>query len=84
MARGWNRLRVGPSSACTEAMRVGYIHDWKSNWFVEKGFDDYLAEDVAIRDHINGKLAHAGLSDITIRKDANEVRSTSTPRARAS
>ena len=54
-------------------MRVGYIHDWKSNWFNEKEFADYLAEDVQIRDHITGKLAHAGLSDITIRKDANEV-----------
>jgi small subunit ribosomal protein S3 len=56
-----------------ESMRVGYIHDWKSNWFTERDFDDYLAEDVAIRNHITGKLAHAGLSDITIRKDANEV-----------
>jgi small subunit ribosomal protein S3 len=56
-----------------ESMRVGYIHDWKSNWFTERDFSDYLAEDVAIRDHINNKLAHAGLSDITIRKDANEV-----------
>ena len=54
-------------------MRVGYIHDWKSNWFNEKHFADYLDEDVRIRDHIIGKLAHAGLSDITIRKDANEV-----------
>jgi small subunit ribosomal protein S3 len=56
-----------------ESMRVGYIHDWKSNWFTEREFGDYLAEDVAIRNHITGKLAHAGLSDITIRKDANEV-----------
>jgi small subunit ribosomal protein S3 len=56
-----------------ESMRVGYIHDWKSNWFTERDFSDYLAEDVAIRSHINNKLAHAGLSDITIRKDANEV-----------
>jgi small subunit ribosomal protein S3 len=56
-----------------ESMRVGYIHDWKSNWFTERDFDDYLAEDVAIRNHITGKLSHAGLSDITIRKDANEV-----------
>ncbi len=56
-----------------ESMRVGYIHDWKSNWFNEKHFADYLAEDVAIRNHITGKLAHAGLSDITIRKDAQEV-----------
>src|SRR6188768_1307109 len=56
-----------------ESMRVGYIHDWKSNWFTERDFDDYLAEDVAIRGHILNKLSHAGLSDITIRKDANEV-----------
>jgi small subunit ribosomal protein S3 len=56
-----------------ESMRVGYIHDWKSNWFNEKQFSDYLLEDIRIRDHIQGKLAHAGLSDITIRKDANEV-----------
>jgi small subunit ribosomal protein S3 len=56
-----------------EAMRVGYIHDWKSNWFNEKSFAEYLAEDVRIREHIVRKLAHAGLSDITIRKDANEL-----------
>src|SRR3954464_1321863 len=56
-----------------EAMRVGYIHDWKSNWFNERNFSDYLAEDVQVRGHINRKLAHAGLSQITIRKDANEV-----------
>ena len=56
-----------------EAMRVGYIHDWKSNWFNERHFSDFLIEDVRIRDHIIGKLAHAGLSDITIRKDAAEV-----------
>jgi small subunit ribosomal protein S3 len=56
-----------------EAMRVGYIHDWKSNWFNERHFSDFLIEDVNIRDHIIGKLAHAGLSDITIRKDAAEV-----------
>src|ERR1700747_1849315 len=56
-----------------EGLRVGYIHDWKSNWFNEKNFSDYLHEDTQIRDHINGRLAHAGLSDITIRKNATEV-----------
>ncbi len=56
-----------------EAMRVGYIHEWKSNWFNDKGFAEYLAEDVKVREHIVRKLAHAGLSDITIRKDANEL-----------
>ena len=51
-----------------EGFRVGYIHDWKSNWFEEKNFADVLSEDLAIRDHIVGKLSHAGLSDITIER----------------
>src|SRR5207253_4340059 len=56
-----------------EAMRVGYIHEWKSNWFNDRNFADYLAEDVRIREHIVRKLAHAGLADITIRKDSAEL-----------
>jgi len=54
-------------------MRVGYIHDWQSNWFNERNFAQFLFEDIKIRDHITRKLAHAGLSDITIKKNANEV-----------
>src|SRR3989440_677206 len=56
-----------------EVLRVGYIHDWKSQWFNEREFSDYLLEDIRIREHIEGKLSHAGLSSITIRKDKNEV-----------
>jgi small subunit ribosomal protein S3 len=56
-----------------EGFRVGYIHDWKSNWFNEKEFSDYLNEDLVIRDHIENKLAHAGLSEITIKKGSGEV-----------
>jgi small subunit ribosomal protein S3 len=60
--------KVHPAS-----LRVGYIHDWKSTWFNEREFSDYLLEDVRIRQHIEGKLAHAGLSDITIKKNKNEI-----------
>src|SRR5687768_5575940 len=56
-----------------ESLRVGYIHDWKSTWFNERDFSDYLLEDIRIRDHIENKLAHAGLSTITIKKNKNEV-----------
>ena len=56
-----------------EGFRVGYIHDWKSHWFNDREFADYLHEDIKIREHIVGKLGHAGLSDIRIKKDANEV-----------
>jgi len=55
-------------------MRVGVIHDWKSNWYTgTKEFPAYLLEDIKIREHIYGKLAHAGLSDILIRKDAQRI-----------
>jgi small subunit ribosomal protein S3 len=56
-----------------EGLRVGYIHDWKSQWFNDREFSNYLLEDVHIRDHIENKLAHAGLSDITIKKNKSEV-----------
>jgi small subunit ribosomal protein S3 len=55
-------------------LRVGVIHDWKSNWYTgTKEFPAYLLEDIKIREHIYGKLAHAGLSDILIRKDAQRI-----------
>ena len=55
-------------------MRVGVIHDWKSNWYTgNKDFADYLQEDVRIREHIYNKLSHAGLSDILIRKDNQRI-----------
>jgi hypothetical protein len=56
-----------------EGFRVGYIHDWKSNWYNEKEFADYLNEDLEIRSHIENKLSHAGLSKITIKKGSGEV-----------
>jgi small subunit ribosomal protein S3 len=55
-------------------LRVGVIHDWKSNWYTgNKDFADFLEEDVRIREHIYNKLSHAGLSDILIRKDAQRI-----------
>jgi small subunit ribosomal protein S3 len=55
-------------------LRVGVIHDWKSNWYTgTKEFPAFLLEDIKIREHIYGKLAHAGLSDILIRKDAQRI-----------
>jgi hypothetical protein len=43
------------------AMRVGVIHDWKSNWYTgKKEFPQYLVEDIKIRDHIQNKLGPRG------------------------
>jgi len=55
-------------------LRVGVIHDWKSNWYTgKKEFPEYLIEDIRIREHITNKLSHAGLSDILIRKDKQRI-----------
>jgi small subunit ribosomal protein S3 len=55
-------------------MRVGVIHEWKSNWYTgNKDFADFLEEDVKIRNHIHNKLSHAGLGDIRIQKDAQRI-----------
>src|SRR2546426_6768527 len=55
-------------------LRVGVIHDWKSNWYAsKKEFPQALAEDIKIRRHIYRKLSHAGLSDILIRKDKQRI-----------
>ena len=54
-------------------LRVGIIHDWKSNWCSEREFAKYLGEDIKIREHIHNKLSHAGLSDIHIRKDSQKI-----------
>jgi small subunit ribosomal protein S3 len=53
--------------------RVGIIHDWKSHWYTEKEFKQFLDEDEKMRAHIQRKLSHAGLSRIAIRKDQNNV-----------
>src|SRR6058998_2920648 len=55
-------------------LRVGIIHDWKSNWFSgKKEFAAALLEDIRIREHIQRKLGHAGISDILIRKDKQRI-----------
>src|SRR5438876_5164672 len=55
-------------------MRVGVIHDWKSNWYTgSKEFPEALLEDITIREHIYNKLSHAGLSDVLIRKDKQRI-----------
>jgi small subunit ribosomal protein S3 len=55
-------------------LRIGVIHNWKSNWYTSaKEFPAYLIEDVKIRDHIRGKLGHAGLGDIHIKKDKQRI-----------
>src|SRR6476661_2608729 len=53
-----------------ESMRVGYIHDWKSNWFKERHFSDFLIRKDAGEVEINIHTARPG---IVIGKSGSEV-----------
>lgn len=48
--------------------RVGIIRTWESKWFLEKGYADYLLEDINIRKLIKDKLYHAGVSKVEIER----------------
>jgi small subunit ribosomal protein S3 len=54
-------------------MRLGIIHEWKAHWYTERQFAGFLQEDLAIREHIQRKMGHAGLSAVVIRKDTNKL-----------
>jgi small subunit ribosomal protein S3 len=49
--------------------RLGYIKDWKSRWYAEKGeYADLLGEDIKVRQLIRDDLGHAGISTIEIER----------------
>jgi small subunit ribosomal protein S3 len=54
--------------------RLGVHTDWKSRWFSEKQYRDYLEADLRIRQYLLGELPHAGISRIDIERTRERVR----------
>jgi small subunit ribosomal protein S3 len=54
--------------------RLGIHTDWKSRWFTEKQYRDYLEADLRIREYLLGQLPHAGISRIDIERTRERVR----------
>ncbi len=54
--------------------RLGIHTDWKSRWFSEKQYRDYLEADLRIREYLLGQLPHAGISRIDIERTRERVR----------
>ncbi|MEA2434254.1 MAG: small subunit ribosomal protein [Actinomycetota bacterium] len=54
--------------------RLGIHTDWKSRWFSEKQYKDYLEADLRIREYLLGQLPHAGISRIDIERTRERVR----------
>ena len=54
--------------------RLGIHTDWKSRWFTEKQYREYLEADMRIRQYLLGQLPHAGISRIDIERTRERVR----------
>ena len=54
--------------------RLGYNKNWKSRWFSDKKYAEYVFEDSKLRKYVKEKLFHAGISKIEIERAADKVR----------
>lgn len=54
--------------------RLGVIRSWDSRWFREKGYSEWLLEDLGVRDLIHRKLKSAGISRVDIERAANKCK----------
>jgi small subunit ribosomal protein S3 len=53
--------------------RLGIIKTWRSRWYSEKEYANYLQEDLRIRSYVKGRLIHAGVSAVEIERKSNRV-----------
>ena len=53
--------------------RLGVTTDWKSRWFSEREYKDYLTEDWKIRDYIMLSLGDAAISRIEVERKRGET-----------
>ncbi len=54
--------------------RLGVTTDWKSRWFNDREYQDYLVEDWKIRDYLMGQLERAAVSRIEIERTRDRLR----------
>ena len=54
--------------------RLGINKPWKSRWFVERGYDKLLVEDVKLKAELREKLKAAGVSSVEVERPGNKLR----------
>jgi len=55
-------------------LRIGIIENWRSRWYADKEYAQFLEEDIRIRKHISSKLTRAGISKIEIERTGDRVK----------
>jgi len=54
--------------------RLGVTTDWKSRWFTDRDYQDYVIEDWKIRDYLNTQLERAAVSRIEVERTRDRLR----------
>ena len=55
--------------------RLGIVKDWNSIWYADTGeYAEHLNKDLAVREYVRKKLAHASVSAIEIQRPAKNAR----------
>src|SRR5881227_2401470 len=54
--------------------RLGISTDWKSRWFADKQYAEYVKEDVAIRRLMSKGMERAGIAKVEIERTRDRVR----------
>ena len=54
--------------------RLGVTTDWKSRWFSDREYRDYLIEDFKIRDYLMKQLPHAAISRVEVERTRDRLR----------
>src|SRR6058998_20176 len=54
--------------------RLGVTTEWKSRWFSEKEYTEYLIEDWKIRNYLMTELPHAAISRIEVERTRDRLR----------
>ena len=54
--------------------RLGVTTDWKSRWFADKEYGDYVVEDWKIRNYLMSQLPHAAISRVEIERTRDRLR----------
>lgn len=53
--------------------RLGVIRPWQSKWYAEKNYSEWLHEDIRIREYLESRFKHTGISRIDIERMAKLV-----------
>jgi small subunit ribosomal protein S3 len=54
--------------------RLGVTTDWKSRWFADREYKDYVIEDWKIRDYLSTQLERAAVSRIEVERTRDRLR----------